>query len=58
MALTNSPGEAQQKAAALNEAGLKAFADWEMDKAIESFKQSSPGLRPIRQLSRCDAFPG
>lgn len=41
MALTESPGDAQQKAAALNEAGLNSFAHWEMDKAIDSFKQAA-----------------
>lgn len=41
MAVTNSPGESQRKAAALNETGLKSFTNWEMDKAIESFKQAA-----------------
>jgi tetratricopeptide (TPR) repeat protein len=65
MALTNLPGEAQQKAAALNEAGLKAFADWEMDKAIESFKQAAEAdpenpeyfLNLARAYARSGSYP-
>lgn len=65
MAVKNVPGESRQKAAELNEVGLKSFTLWEMENAIESFKQAAetdPGnpeyfLNLARAYARSGSYP-